>query len=147
MNEKTVRKAATREELAQRILAGCGIFGGLLGAGLALMDKLNVEVPWRAMGMGLVVVMVIAAFVTWLYWRLIDEAAQAAHKFAWFWGGQGGMVVALAAGVFANSTKLTEVYGDLGAAGWLYAGMVVLLSCQIVGYALAWAGWWLVRRR
>ena len=38
--------------------------------------------------------------VAWLalnYWRAIDEAAREAQKWAWFWGGSGGMAAALEA--------------------------------------------------
>ncbi|MBO9544305.1 hypothetical protein [Caulobacter sp.] len=145
--EKIEARKVSREEIAQRIMAGCFVLGGLVGGAFALATLLHWEIPLWLIGGVLVVLMVLLVPVTIIYWRMIDEAAREAHKFAWFWGGQGGMLIALGLGLLGDSEKLVAAYGDLKAAGWMFVGMLALLICQIVGYGLAWAGWWLIRQR
>jgi hypothetical protein len=146
MNEKTVRKAS-REEIAQRILVGCGVFGGLVGAASAVLNRLELAIPTPVIGVAAAIAVIGVSVVSLIYWRMIDEAAREAHKFAWFWGGLAGTVVALLLGAFVGSDRLTAIYGDLHPAGWLILGMGALLVAQTSGYALAWAGWWLARQR
>lgn len=145
--EKIEARKVSREEIAQRILVGCGVFGALVGAGGVLANRLDVQIPMPVFAVGTVVTMIVMAGVTLIYWRMIDEAAREAHKFAWFWGGMAGAAVALMIGAITDSPWLTAMYGDLKPAGWLILGMAGLLIAQAIGYGLAWAGWWLVRQR
>lgn len=146
MNGKTARKAS-REEVAQRILVGCGVFGGLIGAGGAMVNRLDIVIPPPVVGVGAAIAVIGISAVSLIYWRMIDEAAREAHKFAWFWGGMAGTVVALLIGAIIDSDRLRAMYGDLQPTGWLILGMGALLVAQTSGYVLAWAGWWLARQR
>jgi hypothetical protein len=145
--EKIEARKVSREEVAQRILVGCGVFGGLVGAGGALVNRLEIHIPMPVVAIATVVTMIVMAGLTAIYWRMIDEAAREAHKFAWFWGGMAGAAVALMIGAVTDSAWLTAMYGDLKPAGWMILGMAGLLIAQAIGYGLAWAGWWLVRQR
>ena len=78
------------------------------------------------------------------WWRGLDEAAQEAHKWAWWWGSTVGLA-------FASVILMTLRYGvaDLGEApvkDSLMLGAVLVAGCQTVGYGVAWAAWWLKRR-
>ncbi len=86
------------------------------------------------------------ALCVW-WWRGIDEAAREAHKSAWWWGGTGGMAVG---GVVLLALILPE-QGEAALEGasnqdLFAAGMGVIVTCQIVGYSLAWVVWWLRHR-
>lgn len=136
-----------RESLAQRILIGCGVFGALIGAGHALFGPLDIVVP-RALIFAISLVGVaVASALTVIYWRNIDEAAREAHKFAWFWGASGGILVMLPLGALIGSERLIAVMGQRSPGEWVFFGISTLLAAQLIGYGLAWAGWWLVRRR
>ncbi|MDP2765265.1 MAG: hypothetical protein Q8O54_10565, partial [Brevundimonas sp.] len=88
------------------------------------------------------------ACVRW--WRRIDEAAREAHKWAWWWGGSGGMGVGLVLllTLMVRADDSQPLPGHVGSApGEIFvSGMMSILLFQIVGYGLAWAGWWLKHR-
>lgn len=118
------------------LLGGIGsqIFGdmpGLLGLGLTLLNN------GIAMGAALVICV--------LWWRGIDEAAQEAHKWAWWWGGCSGMA-------FGGVLLLTalareqERIDDFSANELLAIGMFLMMTCMIIGYGVAWAAWWAKRQ-
>lgn len=78
------------------------------------------------------------------WWKGLDEAAQEAHKWAWWWGSTVGLA-------FAGVILLTALYGagDLGEApikSTLMIGAAIVTGCQMVGYGISWAVWWLKRR-
>jgi len=78
------------------------------------------------------------------WWKGLDEAAQEAHKWAWWWGSTVGLA-------FAGVILLTLLYGagELGQApikSMLMLGAAIVTGCQMVGYGVAWAAWWLKRR-
>ncbi len=118
------------------LLAGVGsqVFGAMAGpVGLALTVVVNAA----AMGLAMVIC------VQW--WRGIDEAAQEAHKWAWWWGGCSGM----AAGAVILLTALvreTDRIDDFGANEILAMGMFLMLTCMVVGYGVAWVAWWAKRQ-
>jgi len=145
--EKIEARKTSREEIAQRILIGCGVFGALIGAGGALVNRMEIEIPMPVVAIGSAISLIAIAGLSLVYWRMIDEAAREAHKFAWFWGGMAGTAVALMIGAITDSAWLVAMYGPLNPAGWLVLGMGALLIAQAIGYGLAWAGWWLVRQR
>ena len=114
------------------VLAGIGsqIFGampGLLGFGLTLLTN--------AVAMG------VALWICVLWWRGIDEAAQEAHKWAWWWGGCSGMAVG---GVLLLTALVREQerIDDFSANELLAVGMFLMMTCMIIGYGVAWAAWW-----
>lgn len=91
-----------------------------------------------------------ALLLTLGYWRALDEAAREAHKFAWYWGGSSGL---LAAGLLAmvlvrtGSPWLDALIGPAPSAVTLIlTGGLGVIVPQLVGYAVAWAGWWVLRR-
>jgi len=113
---------------------GSHIFGAMPGLlGLALTLLVNAV----AMGAALLIC------VQW--WRGIDEAAQEAHKWAWWWGGCTGMAFG---GVLLLTALVREQeqIDTLSANELLATGMFLMLSCMIVGYGVAWAAWWARRQ-
>jgi hypothetical protein len=146
MSEK-VSKQAARESLAQKILVGCGLFGGVAGAAWMGLQEAEIAVPRPLLALGAFVAVVVLGWVTVIYWRAVDEAAREAHKFAWFWGASGGMLLSLPILALTDSAKLEALFGPGDAAHWVSIGVFSLLMLQIAIYGLVWAGWWLVRRR
>jgi hypothetical protein len=113
---------------------GGGVFGDWPGAvGLALTALVSLV----AMGGCLLVCL-------W-WWRGIDEAAREAHKWAWWWGGCTGMAIG---GVILMTALSREdiPLGDLAGSEILALGMALMLTCQIIGYGVAWLVWWAQRR-
>lgn len=101
-------------------------------AGLAVVMAINITVMAVTLGAG----------VWW--WSRLDEAAREAHKWAWWWGGTSGLAVAGAV-MLTVSTRGLDLPVLSGRPG-LMTGILLLLLCQTVGYAVAWAVWWLQRR-
>jgi hypothetical protein len=147
MNAK-VTKSGAREALAQKVLIGCGLFGGVVGAALAVLDQQGVVVPRLLLALAAVAAIGVGGWVTVIYWRNVDEAAREAHKFAWFWGGSGGLLLALPILALLDTPTL-EALGGGGRdpAQWVCLGVFGLMLLQMAGYGLVWAGWWLSRRR
>lgn len=78
------------------------------------------------------------------WWRGLDEAAQEAHKWAWWWGSTFGLAiggVALFTLVLGSEDALTGEPRDL-----VLGGAALVAGVQMVGYLVAWAFWWLRRR-
>jgi hypothetical protein len=123
------------------------VVAGIAGAGAAILGEgagsaamaINAAFFSVAMGAGM-------ALCVW-WWRGIDEAAREAHKVAWWWGGTGGMAVG---GVIVLSIVLPDEGAALleGMSGQdlFAAGMAALAGSQIIGYTVAWVGWWLWHR-
>ena len=145
MHEQVGRQAA-RQSLAQRILVGCGVFGGIIGASGALLEDTGLVLPpGLIFGAGLVAVVVLF-WVSLIYWRNIDEAARAAHNFAWFWGGAGSILAILPFGALVSNERLLAVFSERSPAEWVALGFVSLLTAQLIGYGLVWCIWWLRQR-
>ncbi len=94
------------------------------------------------------VMLVLLLVICRWWWDRVDEAAREAHKWAWWWGGTAGtaiggvfLVVAVAAARGGDETISTIPAGDL-----IYFGALAILLCQVIGYGIAWAAWWLARR-
>lgn len=85
-----------------------------------------------------------------LWWRRLDEAAKEAHKFAWYWGGSAGIIaVAIAFNVLMAPGSHIVTADFLGAdqpKDLLAMGMTAVLAAQVIGYTIAWIGWWAARR-
>ena len=145
MNEQVGRQAA-RQSVALRILVGCGVFGGIVGAGGALLEDMGLALPpTLVFGASLVAVSVFF-WVCVIYWRNIDEAAREAHKFAWFWGGTGGLLAMLPLGALVSDERLLAMFNERPPSQWVLLGFLTLLTAQLIGYSLVWAGWWLRQR-
>lgn len=91
---------------------------------------------------------VFSAIHSLYWWRALDEAAQEAHKWAWWWGGNLGLVVG-GAGVVAAAlmdVNLLPAFVQRSDAALVAAGVLGVFAAQAVGYGLAWCGWWMARR-
>lgn len=80
--------------------------------------------------------------------RRLDEAAQEAHKWAWFWGGSSGMgvgLIVLAIEPYFGWGLGPDAYGDAPISPY-YLGGLISAAFGCAGYLLAWAVWWLKRR-
>ncbi len=124
------------------------LVAGVAGAAIAILG----DQP-GAVGVGVTVAIITAAMMIgfalclW-WWRGIDEAAREAHKWAWWWGGTGGIgvggVVLITLDVVSDDataslfgTDTNDLFG---------AGMLSVLIFQVLGYGIAWAAWWLRHR-
>ena len=88
----------------------------------------------------------LAASIWW--WRNLDEAAQEAHKWAWFWGGSAGLAfcLSLLLAAFVRPDDVNLALQDVPAVRLVMASAAVMLVSQTLGYGVAWAVWWLRRR-
>jgi len=141
-----VGRQAKRQILAQQILVGCFLAGGVTGAASYLLSDLEIVLPrgWLFAASLMVIAAMFVASV--IYWRNIDEAAREAHKFAWFWGGAGGLLVMLPIAALATSDRLVAVFGQREPSEWAILGVMSMLTVQLAGYGLVWSGWWLRQR-
>jgi hypothetical protein len=124
------------------ILAGA-VAGGISGAMASISGEGGAGVAAVvAVSTGLAMAAVLWACDRW--WRGLDEAAQEAHKWAWWWGSTFGLAiggVALFTLVFAAGDGLSGEPKDL-----LLGGAALVAGVQTVGYGVAWAVWWLKRQ-
>lgn len=141
-----VSRQAKRQATAQWVFVGCGLLGGAIGAGHALMEDLNIVLPRGVVFLGSLAVLAAMFAASVVYWRSIDEAAREAHKFAWFWGASGGLLIMLPISALISSERLIAVVGERTPGEWVVFGMMSMLAAQIIGYGLVWAGWWLRQR-
>lgn len=138
---------------------GLRSFAGVIGASLLIGAVIGVAVAILEEGGNAVSRLGILAMVTlgvgaalWIslrWWNRLDEAAREAHKWAWFWGGSGGAsfgFIAVAAATRFGRIDGSPVLGSWTPAEAFYNGAMALMACQLVGYSLAWAVWWLQRR-
>jgi hypothetical protein len=123
--------------------------GGLIAASVvraaanAPMIVVLIAIPW-VMGCAL------------MAWRVTDEPAREAHKFAWWWGGSAGLVLALVSSLFIGRENAIADYAlaslSAGRPDWpegslaFLGGLMFAATAQMVGYCLVWAGWWAARR-
>ncbi|MCA3718467.1 MAG: hypothetical protein IM674_09460 [Brevundimonas sp.] len=117
-----------------------GMIAGGLSAALGDLDGVGPVIVGGAFALA----MAVCFWVCIGWWRSLDEAAREAHKWAWWWGSTAGLAigsVALYTLVYSAPEALTASPKDLLLGG---AGFVVLV--QTLGYAVAWAFWWLKRR-
>ena len=74
------------------------VTGGVLGFMKASgQDVMSSSAALWTVGVFAVFTMLVAMWVSLKWMSSIDEAAQEAHKWAWFWGGSSGMAVGGAA--------------------------------------------------
>ncbi len=130
------------------VLFLCGVAVGYLSASGAVDGE--AVLPWVTGGIATAAM--IGGFAVSIVWmRSIDEAAQEAHKSAWFWGGSagmalGGVAVCLATLPQAASVHIPSWLGDrTDPAAYAATGASGMLLLMLAGYTLAWAWWWLRR--
>jgi hypothetical protein len=81
----------------------------------------------------------------WLYWRRLDEAAKEAQKFAWFVGSIGALVLSAPIMMFFRLGALPLPHGVTPGV-YFGLGWVMLGLFQLLGFLIAWAGWWWAKR-
>ncbi|MDZ4375609.1 MAG: hypothetical protein U1C74_29870 [Phenylobacterium sp.] len=130
-------------------LTTIGLLGVGLGAGLllGLHEFGDFTLPiWATV---LVIGGFVAAslFLSWKWWQRLDEVAREAHKFAWYWGGSAGLSAGLLMVVFVDTGRLAAplLDGPSSSDGFV-AGALTVMMAQVVGYGVAWLGWWWSRR-
>ena len=129
------------------VLGVCVIAGLAAGVVSGIVTAMSDEASLgRAALIALVVSLSMAAglWASLRWWKGLDEAAQEAHKWAWWWGSTVGLC-------FAGVILLTLLRGtgELGEGpikSILLLGATVVIGCQMIGYGVAWAAWWLKRR-
>lgn len=95
--------------------------------------------------------------MTALHWKRLDEAARAAHRWAWYWGGSIGLMATMLSAVmmlvspgFASSAvslmsfmanpKFTPEQLHF------FAGILFCGIAQGIGFLGAWIYWWTAKR-
>ena len=143
MNATEVRVSERPLTRYLALMGVCLLAGGIAGGVSAVFGDRGPASPAIVAG---VVGLAMAAglWVCARWWRALDEAAQEAHKWAWWWGSTFGLAI-------AGVVLFTLVYGApdglVGEPGDLFlAGAALVALCQTAGYAIAWAFWWLKRR-
>jgi hypothetical protein len=125
------------------VMAVCLLAGGIAGGVSAAFGDSGPAAPAIVAGaVGLA--MAAGVWVCALWWRGLDEAAQEAHKWAWYWGSTfGGSLgaVALFTLAYGAEASLTAEPQDL-----FLGGAAIIVLGQALGYGVAWAVWWLKRR-
>ncbi|ATC32454.1 hypothetical protein CA606_08890 [Caulobacter vibrioides] len=137
---------ARRQAIALRLLVGSALLGAVVGAGLALLEEMGVTPPASFLGYGLLALAPVMLVISVIYWRNIDEAAREAHKFAWFWGGSGAILIAAPLAMLVGDARLTALAGPHSPSEWFAIGVFSLLVFQLAAYGLVWAIWWLRQR-
>ncbi len=144
-----INRQARRQAIALRGLLGAFLIGAVCGAGYYIAKDMRLTIPPAMIGVIMVIMVVLVALgsvASVAYWRNIDEAAREAHKFAWMWGGSTAMLLALPVPFLIGDARLIALMGQRPPTEWVSIGLVGLIIVQLVGYGLAWAGWWLRQR-
>ncbi|MBU1346013.1 MAG: hypothetical protein KKA16_03565 [Alphaproteobacteria bacterium] len=129
------------------VMGICALAGLIAGAVSGVVSNTSTEsTPLGVVlvGVSVAVAMGLGIWASLRWWRGLDEAAQEAHKWAWWWGSTAGLSLAgvvLFSAVYGAPDRLVGDAKDLVLAG---AALVALF--QMAGYGVAWAAWWLKRR-
>lgn len=145
--QSEVKSFRPSEKVAQRLIGVWALLGLIMGAGIGIVDSLEIQAPPVILSLGGIAVLALMSWTMAVYWRNVDEAAREAHKFAWFWGGSGGLMLILPIAPLISTALLESWFGPHTAYEWALGGVIAVLTLEIACYSLAWIGWWLVRRR
>lgn len=93
----------------------------------------------------------ISFWVGALWMKSIDEAAQEAHKWSWYWGGSAGLAVAMIGYAIsflpeAAQWALPTISGRTDPVAYAVTGGLFVIGLLIAGYTVAWGLWWFQRR-
>lgn len=105
-----------------------------------------------AVGLFSVAVIGVGVWIGIVWMKSIDEAAQEAHKWAWYWGGSLSMAAGLAGMMVLTIPRkvpleLPSMFSDrTDPAAYMATGAMGILVIMLIGYMLAWGWWWLQRR-
>lgn len=131
------------------LLLTCLLLGAVAGTASALLRPEDGIMSALVPGLILALVFVAVFFISVKWWRTLDEAAQEAHKWAWWWGGSWGMAAGfIVIGALYLLDRDDAVGGLLGnsPSAIFYHGAMAIVLAQTLGYALCWSLWWLSRR-
>jgi len=79
------------------------------------------------------------------WWLGLDEAAQEAHKWAWWWGGNLGFIAgSIGFALFALSG--VQLLEHMNPNNLIMVGLLAAMVAQSIGYGIAWMWWWQSRR-
>lgn len=131
--------------------------GGVLGyidGGREAGGKLALVETTTGLWIGLVLGLLAAiiGMVYGFFWmRSIDEAAQEAHKWSWYWGGSAGMAVGMVAFIISMMPITAKwqppvLFERTDPVAYMSLGAVALLALMMAGYGVAWVWWWWSRR-
>ncbi|MDR7230010.1 hypothetical protein J2X45_001091 [Caulobacter sp. BE264] len=137
---------ARRQAIALGFLVASGLLGAVGGAGVSLLREIGVTPSTTVLGYALLAMAPLMIVASVIYWRNIDEAAREAHKFAWFWGGSGSLVLAAPLAMLVGDARLTALAGQHSPSEWFAIGVFSLLVFQLTAYVLVWAVWWIRQR-
>jgi hypothetical protein len=128
-------------------LAVCAVAGGVAGGIAGFLSETSQDggiVAPTVVALSTTIAMGAGLWACARWWRGLDEAAQEAHKWAWWWGSTIGMALgAVALFTFVYSTN-DALKGD--PRDYFLGGAALLAGAQTLGYGVAWAAWWLKRR-
>lgn len=127
----------------------------LAGGALAMAFLSDAQLPlwpqgWgKAPGVDSAILLVALAIgiipITRHWWLGLDEAAQEAHKWAWWWGGNLGFIAGgIGFALFALSG--TQLLSQLSPNALIGTGFAAAMVAQSAGYGIAWLWWWQSRR-
>ncbi len=131
------------------LLLTCLLLGAVAGTASALLRPEDGIMSALVPGLILALVFVAVFLISLKWWRTLDEAAQEAHKWAWWWGGSWGMAAGfIVIGALYLLDRDDAVGGLLGnsPSAIFYHGAMAIVLAQTLGYALCWSLWWLSRR-
>jgi len=125
------------------------VLAAVMLSSLALVVGMQVSGLHPVLGVRLALALAVVVAGIWAacgYWRNVDEAGRAAQKWAWFWGGQAGMALAiLPLGLIAVGRTPLDL-SDTKPGMLLFYGAGVMVLAQLAGFFVAWAYWWARRR-
>ena len=125
------------------------VLAAVMLSSLALVVGMQVSGLHPVLGVRLALALAVVVAGIWAacgYWRNVDEAGRAAQKWAWFWGGQAGMALAiLPLGLIAVGRTPLDL-SDTKPGTLLFYGAGVMVLAQLAGFFVAWAYWWARRR-
>lgn len=134
------------------------IIGMICGAGFAMLEDatdagaISANSGLLAIGALAIILMVAAVGFGARWMKSIDEAAQEAHKWSWYWGGSVGMAVGMVLILLGTlpqtaTLNIASWYGErTDPAAYMATGAVAIVGLMMIGYLLAWALWWFQRR-
>jgi hypothetical protein len=138
-------------------LLGLGVVAFVAGALVGYLSAKGADIDTDRVVFGVVMGIAVltmagamAMSVAWM--RSIDEAAQEAHKSAWFWGGCAGLAVGGVLFIIASVPPAAAIQipswfpGRTDPVAYIATGAGALGLLMTAGYALAWAWWWWKRR-
>lgn len=133
----------------QRRMNSLGLFAIGIVAGVVLAAQQLTDMRLPMWGRVVLVAFVVggAMVLTWRWWQMLDEVAREAHKFAWYWGGSAGMAIGGLVAILVDGGRIAAplLDGPTPSDGFVVGALMVMVA-QLIGYMVAWAGWWWSRR-